>query len=183
MKPAMFLTVAGGLSVIQVKLAENVFVFGEVGSTGLGIMFAIMGVGTGLSPICARYFTGDDDRKLRIAIFWAFILTSVGLVIAATLRSFPVVLFGLLIRGFGGGIIWVFTTQLLMQAVPDRMRGRVFSTEFAMFALASSISTGFTGYCLDIFNISYSGILLIMAFLSIIPGVFWLLKTGTKKIK
>jgi len=65
--------------------------------------------------------------------------------ITAPLTSFPMVLFGTFLRGAGGGIIWVFSTQLLMQLVPNQVRGRVFSTEFAIFILTSAIGASVVG--------------------------------------
>lgn len=73
-KPAVALLVTTGFQVIQVRIAEEVFVWGKGGGISLGIMYGVVGVGTGLGPIMARYFTGDRDRAcvrpLSSAIFW-----------------------------------------------------------------------------------------------------------------
>ena len=121
-KAAVALIVNGAFDVLQVRLAEDVFVIGKEGGTGLGIMYAASGIGTGIGPIMARYITGDDDRMQRRALVAGYALMVVGLAIQALLVSFPVFLAGTLLRSAGGGIAWVFSTQLLLQLLPDRVR-------------------------------------------------------------
>jgi len=172
-KGAFGLTVVGIFSVVQVTMAERVFVIGEGGGTGLGLLYATMGVGTGLGPIIARRFTGDRDRSLRIAIGLSYGVASLGLALMATLANFGIVLVGTTLRGIGGGIGWVFATQLLLQLVPDRVRGRVFSTEFAFFSLAGAIGSAAGGWMLDNTGLGISGMLWLMAAFVLVPGVLW----------
>lgn len=178
-KGAFGLAVAGIFSVVQVSLAEQVFVIGEGGGTGLGLLYAAMGVGTGLGPIIARRFTADRDRPLRIAIGLGYVIASLGLVIMAPLASFGLLMVGTALRGLGGGIGWVFATQLLYQLVPDKVRGRVFSTEFAFFSLASATGSAVGGWLLDNTPLSLSGMLWLMAILVLIPGLLWFLWNTT----
>ncbi|MDX1613739.1 MAG: MFS transporter [Candidatus Promineifilaceae bacterium] len=181
-KGAYALAVVGGFQVVQVALAEQVFVIGENGGIGLGLMYAAMGVGTGIGPIAARYFTGDRDRPLRVAIGISYLIGAAGLALMAPLISFPVVLIGTVLRGIAGGIGWVFATQLLLQLVPDKVRGRVFSTEFALFTLLNATSAAGGGWLLDNTTLDLSGMLWLMAGLVLVPGVLWtlwhLLKPG-----
>ena len=170
-KPAFALLVSGIFQVVQVTIAEQIFVYGQGGSTGLGLLYAAVGVGTGLGPIMARRFTGDRGRALRLAIALAYAISAAGLALVATLSSFGVVLVGTFLRGFGNGIGWVFSTQLLLQLLPDRVRGRVFSTEFALFTLTNAAGAATGGWALD--NLQISTILYSMAGLSLIPGVLW----------
>ena len=64
------LSVTAGYQIIQVQLASEVFVYGEGGSTGLGLMYAMLGLGTGAGPLVARLLTGDRPAALRRAIGW-----------------------------------------------------------------------------------------------------------------
>ena len=174
-KGAFAITVGGIFSVIQVTMAEQVFVIGEGGGTGLGLLYATMGIGTGLGAIIARRFTGDRDRSLRIAIGLGYLIAALGLVMMANLANFGVLLIGTALRGIGGGIGWVFATQLLFQIVPDRVRGRVFSTEFAFFALMSAAGSAAGGWLLDNSSLGISGMIWLMAVLVLVPAVLWLL--------
>ena len=161
-----------GFQVVQVIVTESIFTIGEAGGISLGLMFAVAGVGTGIGPILARRITGDQDRPLRRVIILGYGLASVGLIVTAPMSSFPVVLLGTLLRGAGGGMIWVFSTQLLMQLVPNQVRGRVFSTEFAIFTLTSAIGAWVAGVALDS-ALGIAGTIGWMAALTLIPGIFW----------
>ena len=169
-----------GLQVIQVVIAESIFPIGEGGGISLGLMFGIAGVGTGIGPIVARRFTGDRVRPLRVAILLGYLLSSLGLLITAPLLNFETVLVGILLRGIGGGMLWVFSTQLLLQSVPDLFRGRVFSTEFATFTLLSAAGVSLVGLGLDS-SLGLSGVLWWITALSVIPSVLWGLWLMTAK--
>ncbi len=172
-KAANSLLVAGGFQVVQVALAEQVFVIGEGGSAGMGWIWSMVGLGTGFGPIIARRFTGDDDVNLRRVLAYSYFITCVGLIVVAAADVFAVVLIGALLRGIGAGMGWVFSTQLLLHLVPDRVRGRVFSTEFAMLTLSSAIGSFAAGWAVDQPGVWITGSLLTMAALVLVPGFLW----------
>lgn len=174
-KTAIGLFIFGPFQVIQVVIAERVFVIGENGGTSLGLLYAIVGVGTGIGPIIARKFTGDRSRPLRIAIAISYAISALGLAIAAPLINFPITLFGSLLRGVGAGIAWVFSSQLLFTLLPDRVRGRVFASEFAYQTLANAIGTAITGAMLDVPGFTVTSLLGYIALLSLVPGLLWML--------
>ena len=170
-KAAIALCVSG-FQVVQVGIAREVFVMGVGGGISLGILFAITGIGSGIGPIAARYFTGDRGRPLRFGILCGYISAALGLAVASGLWSFGLVLSGTFLRGFGGSIVWVFSTQLLLQSVPNQIQGRVFATEFAAFALMSAIGSAAAGAALDA-SLSLSQVTWWMAWLTILPGGLW----------
>jgi MFS family permease len=178
-KGAFSLIAAGPLQVLQVVMAEQIFVIGEGGGVGLGLMYAVAGVGTGVGPILARRFTGDRDRPLRIAIALSYAIAALVLALIAPLGSFGLVLVGTALRAVGGGIGWVFSTQLLLQLVPNRVRGRVFSTEFAFFTLMNAIGTAVGGWALDATAVGISAIMWWTALLTLVPGVLWVVWIAT----
>jgi MFS family permease len=163
----------GAFQVIQVYLAEQVYVIGEGGSTSLGIMYALVGAGTGFGPIWARRLTGDNPRKMRIAISLSFIMAFFGLAIVAPFPAFWLVLMGTFLRGVGGGVNWVFSTQLLLQTVPNRVMGRVFSTEFAIMTLASAGAAYVGGWAVDQDGVNLSSFIWGMAVLVLLLGGLW----------
>ena len=173
-KAWMALAVSSAYEIIQVQLSSKVFVLGEGGSTSLGLMYAAVGVGTGISPILARIFTGDREVPLRVAIFLGYLTTAIGLAILSTLASFNTVLFGTFLRGFGVAVVWVFSTQLLMQKLPREVRGRVFGTEYALFTLMNAIGAATGGWLLDAFQTSIPVMLRGMIVLLLILGIHWL---------
>ncbi|MBW2109046.1 MAG: MFS transporter [Deltaproteobacteria bacterium] len=172
-KAALTLTTSGAFQVILVALADRLFVIGKGGGIGLGLMFGTVGVGTGLGPIIARRFTGDRDRALRIAIAAGFFILALGVAIAASLANFETFLCGILLRGAGGGIVWVFSTQLLMHQVPNHFQGRVFATEFALFTLMGAVSAAASGWAIDVPLLGISRTLWVIAGLCLVPFVLW----------
>lgn len=172
-KAANGLFIAGAFQVIQVAIAERVFVIGEGGGVSLGILFALTGVGTGLGPILARVFTGDRERALRWALLLSYVVTAAGVAMVAPLWSFNWVMAGNLLRGLGAGTTWVFSTQLLLMLVPDQVRGRVFGTEFALFTLATAASSAAGGWLIDATPLGLSGTMWLLAGLTLLPALLW----------
>lgn len=171
-KPAVALIISSPYQVMQVTVAEQVFVFGKGGGIGLGLIFGIVGVGTGIGPIIARYFAGDKNRSLRRSIIAGYLIAALGLLVGHSLSSFPVFLLGTLMRGVGVGIIWVFSTQLLLQLVPNQVRGRVFATEWAMFTLFSAAGAAIAGGAADTVD-KIPDVLLVMSVVSLLPASLW----------
>ena len=176
-KAAIALLAGSTFEIIQVTIARDIFVIGIGGGIGLGLMFGFTGVGTGLGPIIARYFTGDRQRPLRLTIIFGYLVVAVGYVITAPLFNFPSILLGTFVRGFGGGIVWVFSTQLLLQLLPNHIRGRIFATEFAFFMLAGAIGATFVGGLLDS-PLGISGVIWTLSALIVIPAGLWMLWLG-----
>ena len=172
-KAAQSLFLMAGFQVVQVTISEKVFVYGEGGALSLGAMYAVAGIGTGIGPIAARYFTGDRANQLRYAIVVGYALAIAGVALTALLISFGWVLAGIALRGIGGGIVWVFSTQLLLQLVPGQVRGRIFATEFAFFTLASAFGSAAAGWTLESF-LGLQGSLWLMAAVTAIPMVLWM---------
>lgn len=178
-KPAMVFCFGAPMQVVLVAVSANVFPIGEGGSLGLGIMYAATGVGTGLGPIVMRNFTQDRVDALRRALLFGYGLAIMGTAIAGSLVSFPVVLAGLSLRGIGSGILWVFSSQLLLQQVAGHVRGRVFATEHALFMLGGAAGSALGGEYLDVFGVA--GSMWWMAGLGLVPALLWcgwLLRSG-----
>lgn len=170
-KAAIALLLSSGFMVAQVEIAKNHFVIGIDGAISLGLMYCMGGVGSGIGPIVARFWTGDRDKPLRRSISLGYLIGAVGLAVAAPLLSFPVFVFGGFVRSVGGGIAWVFSTQLLLQNAPNEIRGRIFGTEFALFTLMGGIATATVGALLDLLGVRL--VLLGMTTLPLIPAILW----------
>ena len=173
-KASLMLGVSGFNDVLQVELSSKVFVIGEGGSTSLGWLYAIVGVGTGVSPILARWVTGDRERALRHAITVGYGVTLVGLTLMYPIHSLGMMLVGAFFRGFGVAIIWVFSTTLLLKKLPNQVRGRVLGTEFALLTLAGAIGSGLGGWLLDAFSgFTLQNLIMLMGVLMLAFGGNW----------
>ena len=172
-KAAIALLLSAGYQIVQIKIANSHFIIGVGGAISLGLMYGVNGVGSGIGPILARRWTGDQDRFLRISISIGYLIATFGLLITAPLYNFTTVLIGVggFARSIGGGIVWVFSTQLLLQNAPNEIRGRIFGTEFALFTLMGSVATAVGGALLDQFHIG--AILWGMVALPLMPAALW----------
>jgi MFS family permease len=179
-KAVVVLMAGSTFEIIQIAIARDVFVIGIGGGIGLGLMFAVNGIGSGLGPIVARAYTGDRNRPLRLAITLGYLLIALGYVIVAPLFSFSSVLLGAIVRGCGGGIVWVFSTQLLLQLVPNQLRGRIFATEFAIFSVMGAVGAAMVGGLLDS-TLTISGVIWLLAGLILTPAILWGLWIGLAK--
>ncbi len=175
LKASMALSITGAFQVVQVAIAERVFVIGEGGAISLGVMYAVIGIGTGLGPIFARKLTADRPKDLRIAVVWSYLVAALGMVITAPLFNFPLALFGMLLRGVGAGVNWVFSTQLLYQLVGDRVRGRVFSVEFALMTLMNAAGATIGGWGVDMPTLGMGDLMWGMGGLTLVMGIAWML--------
>ena len=173
-KGMLGLLIIGFYQVIQVTIAERYFPIGEGGSISLGLIFVMSGIGSGIGPILGRNWARDRDRRLRLMIAFGYVCAFLGFLLSATMLSFEIILVGGLLRGIGGGLIWVLGTQLLLQIVPNEVRGRVFSTEFALYTLFAAVSSGTTGWLIDS-TMTISEVMLLGCGLIVIPTTLWLL--------
>ena len=102
------------------------------------------------------------------------LLTLIGLTLMYPIHSLGMMLTGAFFRGFGVAIIWVFSTTLLLKKLPNKVRGRVFGTEFALLTLAGAIGSGLGGWFLDAFaGFTLQSLILLMWGLMFTFGVYW----------
>ena len=125
-KAAVAMLAGSTFEIIEVAISERIFTIGVGGGISLGLMFMMTGLGSGVGPILARVVTADRMRSMSLAMIAGYLMITVGYFIVMPLESFAVTLFGILVRGLGGGIVWTFSTQLLLQTLPPHIRGRVF---------------------------------------------------------
>jgi MFS family permease len=171
-KAALAICFGATFQVVQVAIATRVFSLGEESGLSMGLLFGTLGIGTGIGPILARHFTGDRSSHLRAAIVLGYAVGAAGLATTATLANLSTVLAGTLLCGAGNGIIWVFSTQLLLQQVPGLVRGRVFATEFALFTLMAAAGPAIVGTALES-PLGIRGVLWCMAAATLVPATLW----------
>ena len=122
-----------GFQVASVAIAGTVFPLGVAGGTTVGLLFAAGGVGSALGPLVVQPFLRGRHRALRAAMLAGYLLMSAALALAAPLANLTSVLIGAAVRSIGAGMLWVFSTQLLLETVPEELHGRVIATEYAAF--------------------------------------------------
>jgi len=164
----------GGLDVIQVTLAEKHFPLGHDGSATLGLIYVAIGLGTGFGPLIARHITGDNPRAMYWAILFSFAMSTTGYFMVSAASNLAMLLIATFCRTLGSGINWVYSSSLLQITVPHKFLGRVFAFDLAIMTLASSASILGTGWAQDSLAQSPSQITLVLASLSLLMSIIWL---------
>ena len=136
-------------------------------------MYAIVGAGTGFGPIWARKFTGDKNQTAAHSYLYFLFCCLDWIGFDSKSSCFLDSALSIFLRGLGGGVNWVFSTQLLLNKVPNKVLGRVFSTEFAVMTLASAVAAYFGGWGIDHPSIDVTSMMWWMAALTFIFGLLW----------
>jgi MFS family permease len=163
----------GGMGIIEVTFAEQVFPLGQDGSGTLGLIYFSAGVGTGLGPLLARRLTGDNPVTMHWAVLGTFIAAFLGYLMIGWAPTLPLLLVAVFIRTLGGGTNWVYSAVLLQMMVPNRLLGRVFAFDIAMMTLASSLSTLWVGWARDELGMTPHQIALTLGAVALVCTLLW----------
>jgi hypothetical protein len=139
----------GAVNVIEIPLAQELFPLNGNGSLTLGLVYCATGLGTGIGPLLARRWIGDNFRGQLWAILGGLLALGVGILGLGFATSLGWVIGTSFLRALGSGTVWVYSAAMLQAVVDDEFRGRVFSFEFAVLTLAQSVSTLWAGVALD----------------------------------
>lgn len=139
----------GAVNVLEIPLSNNPFAINGSGALTLGLVYALVGLGTGVGPLLIGRIMGDSPRQLLRGISVSFVIFVLGVLWVGLANSTPAFLTAISLRGLGSGALWVFSAVLLQTFVQDHFRGRVFAFELAAFTFAESLSTIYAGVALD----------------------------------
>jgi len=128
---------AGGVLALIVVLAESVF---DAGAVGFGILLAARGVGALIGPFVGHRLSGPGHRRLLPVIAGALAVFGLGYVAVGAAPSLWLAALAVMVAHLGGGAQWVLSSFGLQRIVPDRIRGRIFSFDFALITLTFSVS-------------------------------------------
>lgn len=143
-------------------------------ATGIGVLFAVRGLGTGVGPIVGRKLF--VDARAWPTVMGANILLSG--VAYATLSRLPfawVVAVPILLAHAGSGANWVFANVLLQRRTADRYRGRVFATEWLLIMSADALSIFAASSLLEAGWLDLRGGFLVFAGVQVVTAVAWFL--------
>lgn len=163
----------GGINVIEIVYAQNVYPIGGSGDLTVGWLYAISGLGTGLGPLVTRRIFGDKRQGLQWMVLAGFVCFGAGVWLMWVSTNLVVFMLSVALRTFGSGTLWVGSGAILQTSVPDAFRGRVFAFEFAALTLMNGVSTYFAGYVQDNFGYSAAQMLFIYGIGAVLALVAW----------
>ena len=105
----------------------------EVGPSGLGMLFAAMGVGSLLSSVVLAIF-GGERPNIRVALGFGIVAGVVEAVFAQS-SVFVLSLVLLLGVGFTQGVFMILSMAMVQVGTPDEMLGRVFAVRMMVLGL------------------------------------------------
>jgi Transmembrane secretion effector len=163
--------VGGGLLILFALFAEGLF---QAGAMGMGSLYMTRGLGAMLGPLLARRLIGETPEAMLRTISLAFLMSASFHVAFAFMPTLWLAAAALFLATMAANVLWAFSSTLLQLSVPDAYRGRVFSTDFALFTVVMSVSTFATGWSLDHSAATPRTLAAILGGLLFLPGLFWL---------
>ncbi|TNE71338.1 MFS transporter [bacterium] len=176
---ATYTSFMGGLLYLIILYSEDVLL---MGSLGVGLIYSVRGLGTGVGPILGRKWFTNHEKWLSLIGFsmmmGGFFYFWMGL-----FHSIIVVLLLAFIAHLATGFNWVMSTVLVQQRTEHEFMGRVFSFEWLMFNMSQSLSVFFASMILEHKWLDINQTMMLFSCLLIINGIWWLFLVGKRDEK
>lgn len=121
------------------------------GAVGAGLLFGVRGLGAVVGPLLMRRVL-TRRAWLLPGLALSMSLYGVAYLGVSAAAWFPLVLLLVFVAHFAGGSNWTLSNFALQNAVPDRLRGRVFATDMMLATLAISVSQLVVASVVDILD-------------------------------
>ncbi|MEM8485701.1 MAG: MFS transporter [Bacteroidota bacterium] len=164
--------VGGGATVYMLTLLGQEVMPGAE-AAGIGVLFFARGLGTGIGPVVSRALF--KDQRVWPAVLGASIVVS-GIFYATVgwTASIAWIIFAVVAAHAASGANWVFATVLLQQRSVDRLRGRVFGSEWLFVLFMESVSILCASIVLEMAWLDLQQAFICFALVQVICGVLWL---------
>lgn len=160
----------GGLVYMLVLVSDNIL---QMGSIGLGLLYAARGIGTGIGPVIARQqFT--DERQWVVVMGASIALSGAMYLVVGLTQVWWMMFVFVLLAHAASGANWVTSTVLLQKRSEDNFRGRVFSTEWLLFTLGNSLSVVVASVLLEWQIVALQTLISLYAVGLMAAGLLWL---------
>lgn len=165
--------VGGGGLILALALVGDQL-FPGVGTTGIGVLFAARGIGTGLGPILGRALF-RDERRWPMVLGASVVVSGFGYIAVALALDLRLVVVALVVFSHAAsGANWVFSTTLLQRRAEDAFRGRVFATDWLLVTLVESASIAVASVLLE-GGMALGTLIFGFALVEVVVGVGWVL--------
>ena len=139
---------------------------------GMSLLLGGRGIGALIGPLITAPWAGQQERRLRLGIFYGYLVTALGYALIGKANN---VWFACLWAAFahcGGATVWVFSTTLLQLNTDDRFRGRVFSADLGLCMLTIAMGAYVCGAFLDM-GISARTLVTATGLVMLLPAALW----------
>ncbi|HZC24423.1 MAG TPA: MFS transporter, partial [Candidatus Binatia bacterium] len=146
---------------------------------GMSILLGGRGLGALFGPLISARWAGRNDHRLRLGIFFGYLVIAVGYGVLGASRSVWIAAACAMLGHAGGGTVWVFSTTLLQLHTEDRFRGRVFAADLGLASFTFATTAFLSGRFMDM-GISARMVSTGTGFLMLVPAglLFWTLRSS-----
>lgn len=138
----------GALNVFLVVVAFDLL---QLGSPGVGLLTALLGVGAVLGSLGASIFV--TGRHLAVIEGIGVALWGLPLVVTGALAGQPVVMVAMGVIGIGNALVDVGLFTLVSRLVPEELLARVFGVLESLIALTVALGSVATPFAIDLLGI------------------------------
>jgi predicted MFS family arabinose efflux permease len=138
--------VAAGVLALIAIFAKEVYRGGDI---AFGLLMAARGVGALIGPFLGHRLSGRNHERLLPAIALALAVFGLGYMCLGVTRTLWLAMLAVMIAHLGGGAQWMLSSYGLQRLVPDHIRGRIFSFDYALITLSLGISSILTALLAD----------------------------------
>ena len=161
----------GGLVFMLALLGERLFP--DAPALGIGVLYCLRGVGTGVGPIVARRFFPDERRWPTLIGTSILACGAVYLLVGALPWGWWWIALLIGIAHAPSGVNWVFSSVLLQRRTEDRFRGRVIASQWLLLTLTDSFSILAAALLLEFGGVSLRAAILGFAGVEVLCGLVW----------
>ena len=169
----------GVITLILALLGRSDYQIANNPSLGVSFLWGCRALGTLFGPLLAYRFAGADRERLGTAISIAFFVAPLSYAAFALCHDFWLGGLFVFVAHLGGATIWVISTVILQQIVPDEFRGRTFAAELGLFTSASCLGMLTHGWLIEIGLLTARSALLIACAICLVPAIAWVLRPET----
>ncbi|MCS1351883.1 MFS transporter [Mechercharimyces sp. CAU 1602] len=147
---------------------------GQQGSSwGLGLLYAVDGIGVLVGSLLVRWRLGKEERIQRISYGISYIGQALGFVLLTQTSSFYVAIWFLLLMRIFSGIIIPLDSTLLQTHTSKQTMGRVFALHMSTYGGMMQISYVLFGWAFNKWPIWLIGVGI--GTVSCLSGIMWLI--------
>lgn len=171
---ALWAVFGGGLIYTLVMLGDEVGM-GEV-AAGVGVLYAVRGIGSGVGPIVARRVL-RDPRRWPFYLGFLVSLSGLGYIVIAWMPFTPWIAVPVFLSHAASGANWVLSTVMLQQRTEDAWRGRVFAADYLLVTLMNGLSSLGAALWMSHGGIELRTLIGVLALGQVLSGALWVALT------
>ena len=141
-------------------------------AAGIGLLFFARGLGTGIGPVIARSLF-KDQRNWPVILGAAVSVSGLCYATLGVTMTTTWIVIAVILAHAASGANWVLATVLLQQRAADRLRGRVFASEWLLILLIESISILCASTLLELELLSLQTAFITFAGIQMLSGLAW----------